>query len=84
MKYNEENRVCRAEEAPTMLMRKRVIETTPDNSFMFYGAAAIALLLHLAVRRGWIRVRHEGRFIAAVLGGLLLLGLLLGAPSQRR
>ena len=67
-----------------MLMRKRVIETTPDNSFMFSGAAAIALLLHLAVRRGWIRVRHEGRFIAAVLGGLLLLGLLLGAPSQRR
>ena len=51
---------------------------------MFYGAAAIALLLHLAVRRGWIRVRHEGRFIAAVLGGLLLLGLLLGALSQRR
>ena len=67
-----------------MLMPKRVIETTPDNSFMFYGAAAITLLLHLAVRRGWIRVRHEGRFIAAVLGGLLLLGLLLGALSQRR
>ena len=84
MKYNEENGVCRAEEGPTMLMRKRVIETTPDNSFMFYGAAAIALLLHLAVRRGWIRVRHEGRFIAAALGGPLLLGLLLGAPSQRR
>lgn len=52
MKYNEENGVCRAEEAPTMLMPKRVIETTPDNSFMFYGAAAIALLLHLAARRG--------------------------------
>ena len=84
MKYNEGNGVCRAEEGPTMLMRKRVIETTPDNSFMFYGAAAIALLLHLAVRRGWIRVRHEGRFIAAVLGGLLLLGLLLGALSPQR
>lgn len=75
---------CRAEEEPTMLMLRRTIEATPDNSSMFYGAAAIALLLHLAVRRGWIRVRREGRFIAAVLSGLLLLGLLLGALSPRR
>lgn len=54
------------------------IDTDPGLEALLVCGALIALMLHLAVRHGWIRAKHEGRLIAVVLAALLALGLLLG------
>lgn len=50
----------------------------PGLEALLVCGAVVALILHLAVRHGWIRTKHEGWLIAAVLAALLALGLLLG------
>lgn len=50
----------------------------PEAEKLLLIALAIASGIHLAVRFGWIRTKHEGRWIAAALAAILLMGLLIG------
>ena len=50
----------------------------PGLEALLVCGAVVALILHLAVRHGWIRTKHEGRLIAAAQAALLALGLLPG------
>lgn len=60
----------------------RIDRVDPDSTKLVVLLFCISLALHLAVRLKWIRVKREGLLIAGVLGGLLVLGLLLGAISD--